>query len=69
MRMRRSATLLLLCLAALSLTASPAAGQRQRLSMDPGWRFILGDPAGAEQPGFDDHGWRRLDLPHDLAAG
>ena len=24
---------------------------RQRLSMDPGWRFTLGDPAGAEQPG------------------
>jgi beta-galactosidase len=33
--------------------------------MDPGWRFTLGDPGGAEQPGFDDHGWRRLDLPHD----
>jgi beta-galactosidase len=65
MSMRRSATLLLLGLAALSLTASPAAGQRQRLSMDPGWRFTLGDPAGAEQPGFDDQGWRRLDLPHD----
>ena len=65
MRMRRSATLLLLGLAALSLSASPAAGQRQRLSMDPGWRFTLGDPAGAERPGFDDHGWRRLDLPHD----
>jgi beta-galactosidase len=65
MSMRRSATLLLLGLAALSLTASPAAGQRQHLSMDPGWRFALGDPAGAEQPGFDDHRWRRLDLPHD----
>jgi len=33
--------------------------------MDPGWRFTLGDPKGAEQPGFDDRGWRRLDLPHD----
>ena len=33
--------------------------------MDPGWRFTLGDPAGAEQPGFDDRTWRRLDLPHD----
>jgi beta-galactosidase len=33
--------------------------------MDPGWRFTLGDPAGAEQPRFDDHDWRRLDLPHD----
>jgi beta-galactosidase len=45
--------------------AIPAQGQRQRLSMDPGWRLALGDPAGAEQPGFDDRQWRRLDLPHD----
>jgi beta-galactosidase len=43
----------------------PAAAQRQRLSMDPGWRFTLGDPARAQHPGFDDHQWRRLDLPHD----
>jgi beta-galactosidase len=33
--------------------------------MDPDWRFTLGDPAGAEQPRFDDHAWRALDLPHD----
>jgi beta-galactosidase len=33
--------------------------------MDPGWRFTLGDPAGAERPSFDDRGWRPLDLPHD----
>ena len=33
--------------------------------MDPGWRFTLGDPAGAEQPRFDDRQWRTLDLPHD----
>jgi hypothetical protein len=32
----------------------PSSAQRQRLSMDPGWRFTLGDPAGAEQPKFDD---------------
>ncbi|HEY6061109.1 MAG TPA: glycoside hydrolase family 2 TIM barrel-domain containing protein [Gemmatimonadales bacterium] len=43
----------------------PIAAQRQHLSMDPGWRFTLGDPVGAQQPGFDDHAWRRLDLPHD----
>jgi len=40
-------------------------GQRQRFSMDPGWRFNLGDSSGAEQPRFDDHLWRRVDLPHD----
>jgi beta-galactosidase len=44
---------------------NPALAQRQRLSMDLGWRFTLGDPAGAERPVFDDGAWRRLDLPHD----
>jgi len=61
----RSARVLILSLAALSVAAAPVTAQRQRLSMDPGWRFTLGDPAGAERPGFDDHEWRRLDLPHD----
>ena len=54
-----------LLLGALITAAGPAAAQRQRFSMDPGWRFTLGDPAGAERPGFADQGWRRLDLPHD----
>jgi beta-galactosidase len=65
MRVIRCAAVLVLGTAAFSLLAGPATAQRQRLSMDPGWRFTLGDPAGAEQPGFDDHEWRRLDLPHD----
>jgi beta-galactosidase len=47
------------------VAATPAAAQRQRLSLDPGWRFFLGDLKGAEQPRFDDRRWRRLDLPHD----
>jgi beta-galactosidase len=80
---------------------------RERISLDAGWRFQKGDPAGAEgqlayqkiknwvtatgnefalgpdavkgtrpegnlgadvpytQPGFDDTGWRSLNLPHD----
>jgi len=45
--------------------ATPSAAQRQRLSMNPGWRFTLGDPAGAERPSFDDRRWRALDVPHD----
>jgi beta-galactosidase len=65
MRMIRSAAALVLGLATLAMAAGPAAAQRRRLAMDPGWRFTLGDPAGAERPGFDDHGWRRVDLPHD----
>lgn len=56
---------LLLSIVMLAAAPTPSAAQRQRLSMDPGWRFTLGDPAGAEQVKFDDHEWRALDLPHD----
>jgi hypothetical protein len=38
---------------------------RQRLLFDTAWHFELGDPAGAEQPIFDDTTWQMLDLPHD----
>jgi beta-galactosidase len=34
-------------------------------SFDDGWRFFRGNPADAEKPGFDDSGWRILDVPHD----
>jgi beta-galactosidase len=29
------------------------------------WKFIKGDQPGAEKTGYDDSGWRSLDLPHD----
>lgn len=31
-----------------------------------GWTFQQGDIAGAQEPAFDDKGWRKLDLPHDF---
>jgi beta-galactosidase len=39
--------------------------QRETQNFDRGWRFHLGDVAGAQQPGFADAAWRKLDLPHD----
>jgi beta-galactosidase len=30
-----------------------------------GWRFFKGAGEGLEAPGFDDSGWRTVDLPHD----
>jgi beta-galactosidase len=38
---------------------------RQHLLMDYNWRFIQSDVKGAEVPGFNDTGWRILNLPHD----
>ena len=56
----------------LVLVSTPAAtaqerpdSPRQRLLADYGWTFTTGDPVGAEQPAFDDSGWRSVDLPHD----
>jgi len=54
-----------LALAALLLLPGALAAQRQRLSMDADWRFQLGDAVDAQAPGFNDKGWRRVDLPHD----
>jgi beta-galactosidase len=62
---RNVARLLLVLSLALFTVVTPSVAQRQRLSMDPGWRFTLADPAGGEQPKFDDKQWRSLDLPHD----
>ena len=44
--MKATATLVL---ALLPLSAPAAAQQRQRLSMDPGWRFIQRGPGGADR--------------------
>jgi beta-galactosidase len=41
----------------------PAAGRK--LLCDYDWKFILGDPAGAEAPAFNAGGWRTVTLPHD----
>ena len=38
---------------------------RTHVSFNEGWKFALAEAADASQPGFDDSGWRNLDLPHD----
>jgi beta-galactosidase len=48
----------------LHLHARPAP-HRSVLSADADWRFLLGDPAGAESPTFDDGAWRVVTIPHD----
>lgn len=41
-----------------------AEAPRQRMLLDAGWRFFLGDAQGAEAAHFDDTAWQRVGLPH-----
>jgi beta-galactosidase len=43
---------------------TPPPDPRQVVSLDNGWRFNLGDVAGAEEVGFPDSGWPQVNLPH-----
>ena len=59
-------------LCALIFIAAPvpvkaATGDSSRLVLaaDSGWKFILGDPSGAEAAGYSDQSWRTVHLPHD----
>jgi len=38
---------------------------RTVLNFGKGWKFQLGDVPGAEAVGFNDSGWRNLNVPHD----
>ena len=44
---------------------SASGTYRERLQLDFGWRFHLGDDPAARRPDFDDTSWRTLDVPHD----
>jgi len=61
---------LTICIAVVSLGTIPlyaAQTQTSRLELDADsdWRFLLGDPSGAEAPQFVDVSWRTVNLPHD----
>jgi beta-galactosidase len=61
-------SLMMIALASLLPVAMQAAASdspRLELSADSGWRFLLGDPNGAEAPSFQDQAWRTVQLPHD----
>jgi len=53
------------CAVALAAqTYSPPASDRMDINLDPGWRFIRQDVAGAQASSFDDSSWTNLNLPH-----
>ncbi|MDR0907514.1 MAG: DUF4982 domain-containing protein [Rikenellaceae bacterium] len=53
--------------ALLAVVSCAGSGNEPRVreSFNDGWRFALGDFAGAQSPEFDDTGWRTLSVPHD----
>jgi beta-galactosidase len=50
---------------ACAWAAAPSSSPRQQLNADANWKFLLGDPAGAEATSFKDADWRSVTLPHD----
>jgi beta-galactosidase len=55
----------ILSLTPVAMNASGSKTPRLELAADSGWKFLLGDPSGAEAPSFADTAWRAVNLPHD----
>jgi hypothetical protein len=55
----------LFLLALLPVAAAAQVSFGTASLMDDHWAFSLGDNAKADQTEFNDHTWRRVDLPHD----
>ena len=47
---------------------SSVVSPRESADFNDGWRFHLGDVPEAYAAGFDDSGWREVELPHDWAV-
>jgi beta-galactosidase len=65
MRIMMAICATLLSLAPASMNAAEPNAPRLELAADSSWKFLLGDPSGAEAPSFADTTWRNVDLPHD----
>jgi hypothetical protein len=60
-----AAAALLTPVAAVAHDASiVVASDRRTFNLNPDWRTTSGDPAGAQQPAFDDRAWALVTLPH-----
>ena len=57
--------LILTAMVVVGLSACTQEEPRERVSFNEGWRFTLAAGDEASQGGYDDSGWRLLDLPHD----
>lgn len=62
MKAIKSTIFLVLCTFFYSVVIAQSA---TRGSFNTNWKFHLGDVKNAYEPGFNDQGWRNLNLPHD----
>jgi beta-galactosidase len=60
-----------LTVTASAQTYTPPPNNRVDVNLDPGWRFIQQDVAGAQATNFDDSAWTSVNLPHtwDVSDG
>jgi beta-galactosidase len=58
-------SLILILLSCSTVNTENKSFNNRNLPFDMGWKFLRDSVAGAENPSFDDSGWRTLDLPHD----
>ena len=55
--------LALLCASSVVLAYDLPESRRAKYNFNPGWKLLVGDPAGAEAPDFDDVAWKDVTLP------
>ena len=58
---------LLLLLGGACVSPGRVTEDARRMDFTADWAFRLGDDTAAIHPGYDDTGWRHLNLPHDWA--
>ena len=56
---------ILLSVAGFAQKNNPHAIEARNIPFDAHWLFIRDSIAGAEQVSYNDHNWRKVDLPHD----
>lgn len=60
----RLARLGALALALALIAAAAHSGERLTFNLNPDWKFIKADPAGAAAPEFNDAAWQAVSAPH-----
>ena len=58
------ACLLLMAASTAVRAYDPPPSPRATYNFNPGWKLLVGDPAGAEAEGFNDSAWKDVTLPH-----